>query len=84
MEPDVLGPAIEDISNLPKFKYEITADIKYARLIRKKDEELSDEEKAFMREFEEEIVRFWMKAYDYTEEQAHEHVKNIKKKFSKA
>ena len=40
MEPDVLGPAIEDISNLPKFKYEITADIKYARLIHKKDEEL--------------------------------------------
>lgn len=84
MEPDVLGPAIEDIGNLPKFKYDITADIKYARLIRKKDEELSGEEKAFMREFEEEIVRFWMKAYDYTEEQARKHVENIRKKLMKA
>ena len=52
------GSAIDDIGRLPKFKYAITADIKYARLIRKKDEELSGEEKAFMREFEEEIVRF--------------------------
>lgn len=84
MELDVLGSAIDDIGRLPKFKYDITADIKYARLIQKKDEDLSGEEKAFMREFEEEIVRFWMKAYDYTEKQAHEHVKNIKKKFSKA
>jgi cyclopropane fatty-acyl-phospholipid synthase-like methyltransferase len=84
MELDVLGSAIDDIGRLPKFKYDITADIKYARLIRKKDEELSGEEKAFMRKFEEEIVRFWMKAYNYTEEQAYEHVKNIKKKFSKA
>lgn len=84
MELDVLGSAIDDIGRLPKFKYDITADIKYARLIREKEEDLSDEEKTFLREFEEEIVRFWMKAYDYTEEQAHEHVKNIKKNFSKA
>ena len=77
MNDENLGFANVDINKLPRHKYNHKDMSRYADLIiSKSDEEFSKEELEFVLDMEKATADFFVKAYDYTEEEAQKYVLN--------
>jgi len=81
MNDENLGFADVDVSKHPKHKYSIKDMSRYAKLVTEKsDDELTNEELDFVLDMEKETADFFVKAYDYTEEEAQKYVINNRQK----
>ena len=81
MNDENLGFANVDINKLPRHKYNHKDMSRYAKLVTEKsDDELTNEELDFVLDMEKATADFFVKAYDYTEEEAQKYVLNNRQK----
>ncbi len=82
MPIEINGKVIE-FNKIPKegikHKYSIRDQGKYTDLMEKKDEEWTEEEKAFVLDMEKATYEYMMEAYDYPEEVVKGYVKTMRK-----